>query len=90
MRSGSLSDCPGVTGQCLFVNSGSEAIDGAMKLAKRVAQDEGIFCGIEKAYHGGTHGAMSILGDAKARSGYLPLTCQVSNIFVSTRRRILA
>jgi acetylornithine/succinyldiaminopimelate/putrescine aminotransferase len=55
-----------------FVNSGSEAIDGAMKLAKR-ATGRGEFRAFEKAYHGGTHGALSILGDAKARSGSLPL-----------------
>ncbi|MEN8157826.1 MAG: aspartate aminotransferase family protein [Bacteroidota bacterium] len=55
-----------------FVNSGSEAIDGAMKLAKRVT-GRGEFRAFEKAYHGGTHGALSILGDAKARSGSLPL-----------------
>ncbi len=55
-----------------FVNSGSEAIDGAMKLAKR-ATGRGEFRAFEKAYHGGTHGALSILGNAKARSGSLPL-----------------
>ena len=55
-----------------FVNSGSEAIDGAMKLAKRVT-GRGEFRAFEKAYHGGTHGALSILGDARARSGSLPL-----------------
>ena len=55
-----------------FVNSGSEAIDGAMKLAKRHT-GRGDFRAFENAYHGGTHGALSILGDAKARSGSLPL-----------------
>lgn len=55
-----------------FVSSGSEAIDGAMKLAKRCT-GRGNFIAFEKAYHGGTHGALSILGDRKARSGYLPL-----------------
>ncbi len=55
-----------------FVNSGSEAIDGAMKLAKRFT-GRGEFRAFRKAYHGGTHGAMSILGDEEIRSGYLPL-----------------
>jgi acetylornithine/succinyldiaminopimelate/putrescine aminotransferase len=55
-----------------FVNSGSEAIDGAMKLAKRVTGRKE-FRAFKKAYHGGTHGAMSLLGDEKARSGSLPL-----------------
>ena len=62
-----------------FVNSGSEAIDGAMKLAKRFT-GRGEFFACEKAYHGGTQGAMSILGDAKARSGYLPLLPGIKHI----------
>ncbi len=62
-----------------FVNSGSEAIDGAMKLAKRhTGRRE--FIAFEKAYHGGTHGAMSILGDTGIRSGYLPLLPGVKHI----------
>lgn len=63
---------PGVMDNVYFVNSGSEAIDGAMKLAKRVT-GRAEFRAFEKAYHGGTHGALSVLGDAKARSGFLPL-----------------
>lgn len=63
---------PATLDNVFFVNSGSEAIDGAMKLAKRVT-GRGEFRAFEKAYHGGTHGALSILGDAKARSGSLPL-----------------
>ncbi len=62
-----------------FVNSGSEAIDGAMKLAKR-STGRGDFIAYENAYHGGTHGAMSILGDEKARSGYLPLLPGIKHI----------
>jgi len=62
-----------------FVSSGSEAIDGAMKLAKR-SSGRKEFLACEKAYHGGTHGAMSILGDARARSGYLPLLPGIKHI----------
>ena len=62
-----------------FVNSGSEAIDGAMKLAKR-STGRANFIAFNNAYHGGTHGALSILGDAKARSGYLPLLPGISHI----------
>lgn len=63
---------PGILDNVYFVNSGSEAIDGAMKLAKRFT-GRSEFRAFEKAYHGSTHGAMSILGDETARSGYLPL-----------------
>jgi acetylornithine/succinyldiaminopimelate/putrescine aminotransferase len=62
-----------------FVNSGSEAIDGAMKLAKRYTGRRE-FLAFEKAYHGGTHGAMSLLGDATSRSGYLPLLPGIKHI----------
>ena len=62
-----------------FVNSGSEAIDGAMKLSKRKTA-RGDFFAFEKAYHGGTHGALSILGDARGRSGYLPLLPGINHI----------
>jgi len=62
-----------------FVNSGSEAIDGAMKLAKR-SSGRGNFVVFDKAYHGGTHGAMSLLGDATMRSGYLPLLPGIKHI----------
>jgi len=62
-----------------FVNSGSEAIEGAMKLAKRTTGRSN-FIAFNHAYHGGTHGALSILGDAKARSGYLPLLPGISHI----------
>lgn len=63
---------PGVMDNVYFVNSGSEAIDGAMKLAKRFT-GRAEFRAFRNAYHGGTHGAMSILGDETTRSGYLPL-----------------
>lgn len=55
-----------------YVNSGSEAIEGAMKLAKRVTGRPNIVA-FNKAYHGSTHGAMSIIGDPSFQMGYLPL-----------------
>jgi len=63
---------PGELDNVFFVNSGSEAIDGAMKLAKR-ATGRSMIAAFRKAYHGGTMGAFSILGDDRARSGALPL-----------------
>lgn len=70
---------PAALDNVFFVNSGSEAIDGAMKLAKR-ATGRGEFRAFEKAYHGGTHGALSILGDPKFRSGSLPLLPGVKHL----------
>jgi acetylornithine/N-succinyldiaminopimelate aminotransferase len=62
-----------------FVNSGSEAIEGAMKLAKRSTErSEIVAC--RNGYHGGTQGALSILGEASMRSGYLPLLPGIRHI----------
>jgi acetylornithine/N-succinyldiaminopimelate aminotransferase len=62
-----------------FVNSGSEAIEGAMKLAKRSTERSGIIA-CRNAYHGGTQGALSILGSDTMRSGYLPLLPGIRHI----------
>ncbi len=47
-------------GSVYFVNSGSEAIEGAIKLAKRYTGREKIVA-YKNAYHGSTHGALSIM-----------------------------
>jgi len=44
-----------------FVNSGAEAIEGALKLAKRYTHRTGIVS-MRRAYHGSTHAAMSLMG----------------------------
>lgn len=58
---------------CVFyTNSGSEAVEGAMKLAKRyTGRHEIIAC--KGAYHGSTNGAMSLMSDMKYKTGYYPL-----------------
>jgi len=55
-----------------FVNSGAEAIEGAMKLAKRFTGKPEI-AAFHNAYHGSTQGALSILGSEYFKSGYHPL-----------------
>jgi acetylornithine/succinyldiaminopimelate/putrescine aminotransferase len=55
-----------------FVNSGSEAIEGAMKLAKRYTGRTEII-GCENAYHGSTQGALSIGGNEFFKNAYRPL-----------------
>jgi acetylornithine/succinyldiaminopimelate/putrescine aminotransferase len=55
-----------------FVNSGSEAIEGAMKLAKRfTGKTEIIAC--KNAYHGSSQGALSILGNEEMKQSFRPL-----------------
>ncbi len=55
-----------------FTNSGSEAIEAAMKLAKRYTGRSRILA-CHKSYHGSTQGALSILGDEYWRQAYRPL-----------------
>jgi len=55
-----------------FVNSGSEAIEGAMKLAKRFTGRTELVA-FENAYHGSTQGALSILGNEEMKYAYRPL-----------------
>jgi acetylornithine/succinyldiaminopimelate/putrescine aminotransferase len=55
-----------------LVNSGSEAIEGALKLAKRITNRSEIFA-FKNAYHGSTHGALSLLGNEEMKSAYRPL-----------------
>ena len=55
-----------------FVNSGSEANEGAMKLAKR-ATGRAEIISMKKAYHGSTQGVLSIIGDEDFKRGFRPL-----------------
>lgn len=62
-----------------YVNSGSEATEGAMKLAKRyTGRQEIIAC--EEAYHGSTHGAASLMSPKDFTRAYFPLLPGISNI----------
>jgi 4-aminobutyrate aminotransferase len=57
----------------LFLNSGSEAIDGALKLARRVTGRPGIIA-FRGAFHGRTIGATSLTTSSlNYRTGYEPL-----------------
>lgn len=55
-----------------LVNSGSEAVEGAVKLAKRhTGRTEIISC--YNAYHGSSHGALSLGGNESFKRAYRPL-----------------
>ena len=57
----------------IFLNSGSEAIDAALKLARRVTGRPGIIA-FRGGFHGRTFGAMSVTSSAiNYRIGYEPL-----------------
>jgi acetylornithine/succinyldiaminopimelate/putrescine aminotransferase len=62
-----------------FVNSGAEATEGAMKLAKRFTNRREIIS-TYNAYHGSTQGAMSLNSDAYFTQAYRPLLPDVRHI----------
>lgn len=55
-----------------FTNSGAEATEGAMKLAKRATGRTEIIA-FTNAYHGSTQGALSVMGDEYWRNSFRPL-----------------
>lgn len=55
-----------------FTNSGAEAVEGAMKLAKRATGRTQI-AAFNRSYHGSTQGALSIIGDEYWRNAFRPL-----------------
>ncbi|MCE2893581.1 MAG: aspartate aminotransferase family protein [Flammeovirgaceae bacterium] len=64
---------------CYFVNSGTEANEAALKLAKRVTgRTEMIAC--RKSYHGSTHGSLSISGNEVKKRAFRPLLPDVKFI----------
>lgn len=72
-------ELPESLGVTYLVNSGTEAIEGALKLAKRVT-GRGELISANKAYHGSTHGALSLLGAEEQKKAYRPLLPGVSFI----------
>ncbi len=62
-----------------FTNSGTEATEGAMKLAKRATGRSEIIA-MKNAYHGSTQGAMSLNSDAYFTQAYRPLLPDIQHI----------
>lgn len=72
-----LSDLlPASLNSVYFTNSGAEATEGAMKLAKRVNGRSRILA-FNNAYHGSTQGALSVMGSEYWRNAYRPLLPEV-------------
>ncbi|MEP1032714.1 aspartate aminotransferase family protein [Ekhidna sp.] len=72
-----------------LVNSGSEAIEGAMKLAKRYTGRSNILSCYD-AYHGSSHGALSLTGSESFKRNYRPLLPGVSHIKYGDRDQLEA
>ena len=63
---------PASLNTCYFVNSGTEAIEAALKLAKRVTGKTRIVS-CKGAYHGNTHGSMSVSWNETKKGAFRPL-----------------
>jgi len=70
-----------------FTNSGTEATEGALKLAKRVTNRSEIIC-FNKSYHGSTQGALSIMGDEYFRNAYRPLLPDIMHLDYNSHEAI--
>lgn len=62
-------------GKCFFCNSGAEAVEGALKLARKYGSATGRHevITMENSFHGRTFGALSATGQAKYRQGFGPI-----------------
>jgi len=70
---------PATLNSVYFTNSGAEAVEGAMKLAKRITQRTQIIA-FKDSYHGSTQGALSIIGDEYWRNAFRPLLPDVLHL----------
>jgi acetylornithine/N-succinyldiaminopimelate aminotransferase len=67
-----MSYLPDKLEQIYLVNSGTEATEGALKLAKKYTGRTKLI-GFKNSYHGDTHGSLSVTGRNVYRDPYLPL-----------------
>jgi len=74
-----VANLPATLNQVYLVNSGTEATEGALKLAKRVTgRSQLLSC--KNAYHGNTQGSMSVLGNEERKQAFRPLLPDVDFI----------
>lgn len=55
-----------------YTNSGTEATEGALKLAKRVTGKTELIC-FRDSYHGSSHGSLSVMGNEEFKQAFRPL-----------------
>ncbi|HEV2889893.1 MAG TPA: acetylornithine transaminase [Frankiaceae bacterium] len=67
-----LVDLAGADGKVFFCNSGAEANEAALKLARRATGREG-FVAAHGSFHGRTMGALAVTGQPAKREGFGPL-----------------
>ncbi|HTF17127.1 MAG TPA: aspartate aminotransferase family protein [Chryseolinea sp.] len=74
---------------CYFVNSGTEANEGALKLAKRHTGRTGIVS-FRNSYHGSTHGSMSVSGNEVKKAAFRPLLPDVTFINFNVEEELVS
>ncbi|HSV87314.1 MAG TPA: aspartate aminotransferase family protein [Bacteroidales bacterium] len=74
-----ISYLPDPLDNAFLVNSGSEATEGALKLAKRYTGRTNIVC-FRNAYHGSTHGSLSVMGNEGLKRAFRPLLPDITII----------
>lgn len=74
-----LAILPSSFGSVYLTNSGTEAVEGSMKVAKKYTGRRQIIAA-EKAYHGSTQGALSLIGNPAYREAYAPLLPEIDFI----------
>ncbi len=74
-----VSHLPASLNSVYFTNSGAEAVEGAMKLAKRVSGRTQVIA-FNQSYHGSTQGALSVMGDEYWRNAFRPLLPDVLHL----------
>jgi putrescine aminotransferase len=70
-----------------LVNSGSEAVEGALKLAKRYTNRREIISCVN-AYHGSSHGSLSVGGNEIFKRAYRPLLPGIRNILYGSFKQL--
>ena len=63
---------PGNLQKCFFINNGTDAIEGAMKLARLHTEKSGFISTI-RGFHGKSYGSLSLMGKAEYRVAFEPL-----------------
>jgi acetylornithine/N-succinyldiaminopimelate aminotransferase len=70
---------PGNLSSVFYTNSGSEAVEGALKLSRRYTGRPEIIC-FRNAYHGSTMGALSVIGSESMKRAFRPLIPAVKQL----------
>lgn len=82
-----VSRCGGKVSRAFFSNSGSEAVEAALKFAK-VATGKSRFLAFDRGYHGKTLGSLSATSGEKYRHAFEPLLWRFTHIPLGDKKRL--